>query len=120
MSKWEEQKHMRREREKIERRNDEIRRLETGSLKRKQNGMERGGKKKKKNPTEKRKAQAAQREDKKKQPKITEFITGNHKMAEQPKKKRPRTEEKRKVTRNELLTEIMGITKMENIAKREG
>jgi hypothetical protein len=57
--------------------------------------------------------------EKRKQPKITMFITGCTQKPPYPKKKRPRPEVRRKVTRNELLVEILQITKIENIVKRE-
>ena len=67
----------------------------------------------------KRKQKSKGTQGKKKQTKITNFITGNTKEPEVKEKKRPRPEDRKKVTRKEILTEILQITKLENINKRE-
>ena len=84
--------------------------------------MERWGKKSKKNEVEnrpKRKAKESGDQGKKKQQKITAFIIGNTIQSIEPVKKRPRPEERRKVTRTEILTEVLEITKIQNIEGRE-
>jgi hypothetical protein len=97
----------------------------TTSGKRKRSNMQRKAKKKARpdwvEKGKKRKRGGKEKtEGKNKQPKITDFITGNTKeIQEEESKKRPRPVTKRKVTRKELLTEVLPITKIQNIEKRE-
>ena len=93
-----------------------------GKKRKKEHGMERWGERNKVNEKDnrrKRKTPSKERPDKQKQPKITNFVTGNTQPAPVPKKKRPRPENRRKVSRKELLIEVLEITQEKNVEKRE-
>ena len=100
----------------------EIRNKRKGDKRKDRNGMETWGKKRRLNEEEnrkKRKRVTGDRHLKRKQPKITSFVTGNTQPTPKGKKKRTRPDDRKKITRKELLVEVLGITKVYNIEKRE-